>query len=463
MRIKSRGFTLIEVIVTVAIVAIGISLAAQMMIFSMNGQKSAEKEFDFQSQMRLTSQTLNSEIRKATVLFAIPQKTFETKKPEWNYIGLADKNTLVSYIWNKDKNTHDERILIKSEDDKSFNLFFKKNAVNSNMLEFNLQGFLNDAPESRMSIRTELEAMNSLVVEDGGTEGYPATAIAYRTEDTPQPKTKEGAKVAMAISLVLDRSGSMKDKMDGKEKMDILNDEVKKLIEKFKVMAVDNDMDIYISIIPYSNHANPDKSGSHDMKIANERTYTNLNDGGGTNTGDGLRRGYYSLKYLNDNKSTFKLTDKKIVSSIILLTDGDPTKYSYTGSDASKEFYLGTENVKYKNTDSKAKPEHIKYNNSNEPIDVKKYTEPNNSMDYVKEISKNLIANSSFHIDSYLIGFGVGSDQINRLKKINTILTKAGYKENPVFEPKGEIELNEALDEISKTILDKVWHIYGPY
>ena len=73
MKKINKGVTLIELVIVFALLTFGIGIAANMILFSRNAQAKTLEEFDFQSEMRQSSQFVNDEIRNSTVVFAVPQ------------------------------------------------------------------------------------------------------------------------------------------------------------------------------------------------------------------------------------------------------------------------------------------------------------------------------------------------------------------------------------------------------
>ena len=483
MKKSNKGVTLVELVIVLSLLTFGIGIAVNMILFSRNAQAKTLEEFDFQSEMRQSSQIINNEIRNSTVVFAVPQNTFNNKKAMWNYLGLKDSKTLVQYTWNESANDHDEKILYKSDKDISLNLMFKKKNLDSKLIEFTLQGYIDGKSDPKMTIKSELEAFNSLVVEDGGTPSYPATALAYRTDDTPGPTTKAGKKVVAAVTLVLDKSGSMNDAMDGNKagayngrwenelvwktrwewswsewkwveveyqdwewvwkedwrdaRIDIMKDKANKLVNQFE-------NNVYVSIISYSNSAN----GTHTFRNAKDEItslqsdISKLQANGGTNIGDGMRKGFYALKKISQNPKQIDSSlpsNTEVIPYLIVLTDGEPTYYSGIST---------SDNGSYRIADGDVDNSYI-----HGPGD--KYND--NTTGYVKKIADDLIKGGGLNIRTYAIGFTAVPSEITKAKNI-AIHTNGKY-----YEANSDVQLEEIFDEIGGTILKEMWHIYGPY
>jgi uncharacterized protein YjdB len=116
------------------------------------------------------------------------------------------------------------------------------------------------------------------------------------------------------IVLVLDVSGSMNSYMDGSKRIDILKDAAIAFIQKFN----NPESNTKIGIITYSTDANHDGAQLLDVYTNYNTLYNKINGlsaGGGTNIGDGMRRGYYLLGSGTAEAKKYML----------IMTDGIPT------------------------------------------------------------------------------------------------------------------------------------------
>ena len=459
MKKSNKGVTLVELVIVLALLTFGIGIAVNMILFSRNAQAKTLEEFDFQSEMRQSSQVVNNEIRNSTVVFAVPQDTFNNKKAMWNYLGLEDSKTLVQYTWNEADSRHDRIELYKSDQDISLNLMFKQLTPNSKLIEFTLQGYIDGKTDPKMTIKSEIEAFNSVVVEDGGSPSYPATALAYRTDDTPGPQTKAGKKVVAAITLVLDESGSMANNMSGgrvtssnPSRISILRNRAKALIDQFSGLG-----NIYVGIIPYSDDAYV--SGTKSFVLAdgtNVNTIKNKIDSltaqGMTNTGDAMRISYYATKQFKDSPNSIDNTlptDTKVIPYMILLSDGDPTVFSATTREWVGWWIFGHyEYSGYKQDSGYVISDRISDDSES------KNTSQWSSMGYSEYIGQNLVVGGDLEIKSHVIGFS------NDATNAQTI---ANYINAEYHSANSDVELEAVFDEIGGTILKEMWHIYGPY
>ena len=246
---NNAGFTLIELMVTIVLIGMVIGLASLFFNFSFLSEKKVEDEFMLQANMRLASESLNTAIRNASVTFTLPETVFEgTKESKWNYFGVENGKEIVQYTWNASSASHDRRVIVPEREGIVYNLFFTQNQPGSKMIQFNLECIPDGDTSKSIAIETELAALNSVAVDDGGSVDNPAVAIAYRSDPAPNPEvitTRE--EVTIAIALVLDDSGSMDWDMDGNSsgdwyfdnsnvRKDIMKREAQKLVEQFAAL-----------------------------------------------------------------------------------------------------------------------------------------------------------------------------------------------------------------------------------
>jgi prepilin-type N-terminal cleavage/methylation domain-containing protein len=461
---KNRGFTLIEIMVAMVILGLVFAAAAPFFKLSYSVEKNTEKEYTIQSQVRLAAMILNKSIRNSTVTFTIPQNLFyvaggsNVKMAGWNYLGVEDNNRIVQYTYTgtTDAGTpsevvhHARKVLVEPTENVLYNLYFSKNVPsegqpeNSKLIAFNLECYIDGSLSKKITVQSELAAMNSLVVEDAGTPSNPATAIAYRSDPTPQPYLQPANPVDIAVTLVLDDSGSMDDNMldptngTSRSKKAILKEEATKLITYFAGIN-----GVKICIIPYGSTANPfpDNSLQYGFLEASinsdelKSQISNLNAGSdATNTGDALRRAYFALVDYNDS------AENTTVNYIILLTDGNPTKYSKISSDGyvdTSTYQMTAGNSYYQNY----------YGNQ----------VTTQTIGYAKYVGTQLIVNGSLDINTYLIGFTANQDDVdNALEITNSCDGEYYYAGQPAT-------LKATFSTIAAKMLTDTWHIYGPY
>lgn len=451
MKKANAGFTLVEIILVLVLIGIVMNVAALFLDFSYKAEQITSDEYDIQSEVRLATEILNNAIRNSSVTFTLAEDVFiQPKKDKWNYFGLENTNEIVQYTWNATDSTHERKVLVKAKAGTSYNLYFQQNQPGTKLLEYHLEVLREGDDTKSISIGSELAALNSVTVDDGGSAGNPAVAVAYRSDPAPKPEeitTQED--VTIAIALVLDDSGSMDFDMQGRAptswsfdssqvRKDIMKTEAKKLIDQFA--ALEN---IKVSVIPFATTANNpgnmlDATAS---KTALKTRITNLDAYGGTNTGDGFRRAYHKLRaYNNDHPGD------EIVNYIILLTDGDPTFRSSTRTNT----YIANLN------DGDISDSYVFGNGNNDGWDG-----PDNlarSMAYVDAVGTMIVNDGNLNIGTFVIGFSAVPGDI-----ANNQTIAEDYCDGTYYTAGSAIELEDAFNEITQTILQETWHIYGPY
>jgi len=463
---KTAGFTLVEIIASIVLLGMVLSMAGMFLNFSFNSERKVEKEYDLQAEVRRASGTVNDAIRDSSVTFLIPQDVFlDNKKENWSYLGLEDNKEVVQYAWNPTTKSHDKKIILTSRDDILYTLFFSKVQQEGKLIKFNLNVIDEEADKKTFAVSSELEALNSVAVDEGGSESDPAVAIAYRSDPAPIPEeVTTQREVTIAISLVLDDSGSMDWDMNGRSyddwgfdrnniRKDIMKRRAAALIDQFAGIG-----NIQVSVIPFATTANnpSDMRDATDNKEDMKTKISGLNASGGTNTGDGLRRAYYQLeKYNNDHSGD------EIVNYIILLTDGDPTFFS--GDNTNRYYSWGRwYDRPYSDYLPKLGPgdcgEDYVWGDGNNSGSGGT-TNLQRSMNYCKSVADNkILFNSALNINTFFIGFSaVPTDIANNRTVAET------YCQGRYFEVASEVELEQTFEEITQTILQETWHIYGPY
>ena len=127
-KIRERsGFTLVELVVTMVLMAMVIGLAGIFFNFSFLSERKVESEFSLQAGMRQASATLNNEIRNATVAFTLTNDVFTgTKKDNYNYFGVEKGTQIVQYTWNSTTKTHEKKVILEAPEGITYDLLFKK-------------------------------------------------------------------------------------------------------------------------------------------------------------------------------------------------------------------------------------------------------------------------------------------------------------------------------------------------
>lgn len=445
---KRKGFTLVEVILVLAIIGLVISLGGTMMIFSMRSHKTVDEEFQIQSNIRLTSQIISNYIRESSAIFMLNDGYFDNNnlKNEWDYFALsADKTQVIQYKWDTSSNTHVENVLADSYPGLVYSLSFDKSNDDSLLGGFNLRA-VSDSGALKANVYNEINALNSVVVDNSGNTSNPAVALAYRTEDIPDP-----SKPRISVSLVLDKSGSMAWNLGGGTITNGFdNPNSRFAIMKLKTVDLLNELEsignVHVSIVPFDTNAN--KSGNyHNFYRANDDKTTLVNlvngipkDGGGTNIGDAMRRAYYI-------HNSFKTSNTgNLLHYNIMLMDGNPTYW--TRKDGGN--YYGTGDISSSDVRGSGQEDNANVNEC---------------MSYVSAVGNNLYVLGDVEIKSFVIGFSAKSENINRLNSIAGYVTSSTNSNivGHYYEASSGEALQDVYRDISKQIEMDAWHIFGPY
>ncbi|MGI6751739.1 MAG: VWA domain-containing protein [Anaerovoracaceae bacterium] len=449
--IGRSGFTLMEIIIALSLLGMVMAAAGGFIKFSFTAEKKVEDEYELQSEMRHATEILNNAVRDASVTFIMPGDAEEAYlKDKWSYIGVSeDKREFVQYLWvpNEDGKggSHVKRVLVSAKNGVTYSLRFD-NTEDTKLVDYTIG--LDKVNGKSMEVASTVSAINSVAVDLYSSERNPASLIAYREDPRPQPEGNKN--VTVVISMVLDDSGSMKDAMGGgspgrneKSRSQIMKDKANALIDSFPE-------NVWLGVVRFADNANNPSSLIHlvderKKEEAKRKIPTSAN--GGTNTGDGLRRGYYQLQ------SYSKAADEEVLYYIILLTDGDPTYYSYVSGGSSYD--NKRTNLVYQKAEGNIK-------NRGGSGSTDRY---DTCIDYTKYIGDELlIKDTGLKPKTFVIGFSGVPSEVSRAKIIAKNCNPAGTNLNEIyFDATDETSLGIAFDAIKETILLELWHIYGPY
>jgi len=493
-----KGFTLLELIVVMTIIALIGGSVTSLLVFGYDVFGKANQDFQVQADMRLALENTNRMIRYANAMFAVPGT--EYLDAEWNYIGLNEDNTMIiNYEWDSVNETHIQTPMVGPYEGVTFNIGFYKedNMEKDNSIQVYFEMYSNDGTVRRFNIQTGYEALNSLQVVDYGTELFPATALAYRSDDFHF----ENYLLKVNITLILDVSGSMNWKLNGDSTSTlslrrnyILKEKTRGLIESF-ALNTNDDIEINIALVPFSTSGNNVKVFRNvktekaallsDVDSLCNGNYYNCS--GGTNTGDGMRRAYYSLlsksQYEIDNMSTTR--DTKIKNYNIFLTDGDTTYRSIfqfqTGSynesvcvrwnkRGNSCLEWGTQEVPTYETQFFTDNGNI--TESTSTIYTGPYLGGNGSStsttnnNYVAAIGAmlggvlpvNNYTGDELYVTNYIIGFTSSVSD----SAINFIATSTDTPTERIYRASSGDDLALSFTEIQLSITNDTWHFLGP-
>ena len=361
-----KGITVVEIITSLSILSILGMLAVAVLSVSIRAERITTDEFHTQSNIRYVIDHFSHNIRYATAVFVMPESSFNSThidtslefipytgagllSERWNYHGIID-NKILSYVWQESPAGHRRRIhLTSNEDDIDIYLRFSQidaMDMDDTLVEFQLKVTRDGVANPLIDIMTAADSLNAMQVVDWSSNVSPGRAIAYRLDevlrDIPVGR----------VALILDVSGSM-------DRMDILTpnpipglpdipiSRMQALIESANALigAFSGIENLYMTVIPYSTTANfLHPNIFNQAEFADMRTYKaalfgtdytfqsvhqnatafenvigSLAASGGTNIGDGMRRGYFA--FVGGGLDPY---DREIIEYFILMTDGEP-------------------------------------------------------------------------------------------------------------------------------------------
>ncbi|MEA5095472.1 MAG: prepilin-type N-terminal cleavage/methylation domain-containing protein [Sedimentibacter saalensis] len=367
---KTRGFTLIEVILAVALLSFVIIIASNMFFLGNNAQKFTMTEYTLNSDLRKVTEKTNSIVRYSKAVFAVPY-TFvdstDVMDPDWDFLMVSDDGKrIVTMEYDEVAAKHVEKTVVEEHENLVYELFFEKDtaAKTDNILKYKINAYTTDDDGNKLSpgspklvFETTVESVNSIQVVDKGTAAAPSIALAYRDDGHTSGKGKN--QIAY-VTVIVDNSGSMLANPDGDyrydrrgNRMEYNESRITKLREALVgstgnpnggiINQFAKEENIFISLVPFSTTANYPEPTSYDSSGQRHPIYEVyvedkkdelvdsvdlLRGNGGTNTGDGLRQAYYLhddfRTRMNASGYTVKDTDQ-VHHYMIMLVDGETT------------------------------------------------------------------------------------------------------------------------------------------
>lgn len=479
MKIR-KGFTLLEVILTLAILLIVISFPTRFFLFGSQVQKLSADETEIQASTRLISEHINYITRFATKTHSIPKSSFQysedgVRDPYTSYIGITknghvvidkpgeeeDDPRIVEYVAKKQPGIDYEIIFDQEMYDKDGESSNGEEEKLDTVLSFSIVGKKDNKVVTE--VISSVELLNSINIDHLGTDSDPAVALAF---SMVEPGSQEWVEVSpdAYITMVLDISGSMNWDMDGKSesvtnpRIDILKSNANKMIDRLANM----NFDIYVCLVPFSTSANNpgdfynvnDEEDLNDLK--NEVDVLTAN--GATNTGDGIRRAYHQLKNITDPLIEDGKSYSDFTQHMMVLVDGATNRESRerVGWFGSK-YFLGDGNVY---SGWFANP----YINSIS----------NNDNDYVAHLGEYLIKNHTYTfeeetkqvINTFVIGFSNVEDDQESLEDIGNAINgksfedESGEKRYIIATNAGELDF--AFGQFETEVENSLWVITRP-
>lgn len=483
---KKRGFTLLELILTIALIGIVTSIAYNFLIFGARAHQLAIDEFEVQSSTRIFAENVNKITRFATSTHTVPKSSFQDlnhRDPNWSYIGI-DKHGDV--ILDEPGSTLEagRRIttIAKKTDGIAYSVSFLPvyrfdGSRHDTLMKFVIDGYKNGNKVMEMS--SEIEVMNSHQIEHRGSLGDPAVALSFTNIDRDSPEFINVSPDAH-IAMVIDVSGSMDWAMGGQgqsgdKRIIILKEKALNMVDKLSNMG----FDIYVTIVPFSNNGdNPSQikninrnNPNNDLAYINN-FIKNLKPDGSTNTGDGIRRAYYQLEtmgnqfMLRPQNSHLEQAKKYtyFTQHMMILVDGETNQETETG-------YRSFFGLIWNRTGLYTGPNTVSGNSSSLRV-----TNTSNRNAYVDAIGNNLIKNLIYInkygdteqvIKSFVIGFSAVSADHASLENIGHATNAKEFEQ-----PNGSIkrfiiatdadELDFAFGSFTEEVSASLWSIYGP-
>lgn len=494
--LNKKGFTLLELIVVMAVAGMVITVVMSLMLFGFNVYGMTSNDHELQSNVRLAMENLGNTMRESKAVFAVPDAEF--KDDEWNYLTVDDGGTtVVSYEWNG--TDWDRNVMLGPYPDVTFDIvFLKENTMDKdNTVEMFIEAKTAGGSVQRFAISTGYQVFNALQVINYGTESNPAKALAYRMDEFHYANMK----VYVNIALVLDTSGSMSFNLAGTQtsgvplanrRITMMKEKTVELIELFATNT-NPDIEISMALIQYNTHANNPNS-FRNVSTSKASLITDVNNfcsgssqdcAGGTNIGDGLRRAYYSsetLKATQEASHSEELGNILVKNYVIVLSDGDYTMYSrnvdsattttqrervcfwgfcwwddVTTTTYTRNYFLGNGNIF--NTSWVRESNESSVTNVNQPyvvglngsdLDPKAKT-------YI-DLVGGLGLNDNDRYINYIIGF-TPSISGTALQNIQSALS---IDPSRAFTADDADELGLAFTDIKTSITNDSWHYMGP-
>lgn len=477
MKNNKRGFTLVELVVVIAIIGMVITTIFSLLFFGFDVYTMTAEDYSVQSDVRIAMEKTNSLVRYSRALFAVPDVTY--MDDEWSYIGLNEDHTMIiNYEWDADLEDHVEEVLVGPYDGVTFNIGFEKtnNMAKDNTLHLYFESFNSDGTVKRYDIKSGYEALNSLQVVNYGTETNPATALAYRQEQY----SYENYNLIVNIAMILDVSGSMgwglTDPNDyisssNPSRISVLRTQSEMIVERF-AQNTNDDVSINMSLVTFSTYAKT-PSIFYDVKNSSQRnTLLNkigdLSANGNTNTGDGLRRGYYQL-LTKQTADLAAITEDTIIKNYtIILVDGESNHSSMYNTKTTTQ--VCTKWDKYGNC--------TRYKNQttwdqffyedNGTIENCTFTSQSTSCTpgYVSSVSQanayvaltgGYLTDPDF-VTNYLVSFATDVSE----SEIVFIAGSTNTPDQRVFYATDADQLGLSFTEIQMSITNDLWHFLGP-
>ncbi len=484
---KRKGISLVEVIAAMIVLGVIAFLITNLLKYSFGTLNYGNKSSEMQMNVRAATESINSIIKNSTAIFLVPNSSFSkgVLSEGWDYIGTIEKKVdgkevsqIVHYKYNEDSKTHDAKVLSQADVGTVYTLRFDKKDVfeKDKLVKFTIKGFEeSDLTNPRMTLESEMEALNSLQVINYSSEFDYSSAIAFRSDERNMKKT------IGQISLVLDCSGSMNFDMD--------SETITKGVEERRTYALRKAGQVLLTklheisdtsklnLTPFASTAKikyvpsfpeSEKMNSKFMKLSEYYTEVfdlfdpanyipvanmdafnaysgNIDDPldpvGGTNIGDGLRLAYHAI--LEEDEKT-RATGDIPTNYIILLIDGINKEYTYKDiAGDSTYFYFGKDSVE----SNPSLGTEYAYDGA---YDIQELADL-----YLEQMAHRVRDASNIKV-YFVVLSDVADTEVNKLK------ANLGVADEAIFKTSDTDELGRIFESIGRSIVSDLWFLNGP-
>ena len=195
---NQKGFTLVELLIVVALIGVVIAASFQFLHFGNMIHRRTVAEAEIQASTRLTSEHITQTVRYATKAHTIPKSSFQhsndgVRDANTSYIGITKEGHVVldepgtprkiTYIAEKQEGIDYEIKFHRAYDSHGNEL--------SKIMSFSIVGKRNGQVVTQ--ILSQVEVLNALDIEYLGTSSDPAVAIGF---SMVEPGTQEWIEVS---------------------------------------------------------------------------------------------------------------------------------------------------------------------------------------------------------------------------------------------------------------------------
>lgn len=361
MKKTINGFTLIELILTIVLISLVITVSVNMMTFANRTHRITVDEYELQSAIRLAAESTNNIVRYSKAVFAVPETFVQTPSnmdSGWSYFMVSsDRKKIVRMEYDADTDSHIEVVVVPERPNVLYELTFAKDetANSDSVLAFEIIAITvdneNKETGKKVEISSIVESVNAMQIVDKGSAVSPAVALAYRSDGQTQG---QGKNQIAYVTIIIDVSGSMNLSPDGTGNVNYEGDNAR-IKHVRKALSGDEDEigiinqfseeeNVFVSLIPFSTTANYPSPTQYTasserhviyepFKANDEQTLIDsanaLIASGGTNTGDALRQAYYLHQ---DFRTRMNIpVETQVYHYMIMLVDGQTTYEIRTG------------------------------------------------------------------------------------------------------------------------------------